>query len=312
VARKKGESGIFIGMLSVFVVLTGLGLSVISVQKTQNLQARAASFKPIPTSCQCTGPGKCKSIADSYRCTTSPGCVWTCPATMITPNGGEVWDRGKIYTVTWKQTIPSAWTHLTAYTLDASGSYTSQGAIDIYVDNTIGTHSYSWDIGKAGTPSMNMPDGNNYFAAVELYAADGKMIYSDKSNSAFTIRSPASPATMITPNGGEVWIRGTTYTVTWNLSLSWYWPAWAHIIAYTRDASGNYIPQGAIASYVSTSLGTHSYSWNVGQPGTPSMNFPDGNNYYASINLYDSSGNVIYRDMSNSAFTLRTPLTGTN
>jgi hypothetical protein len=105
---------------------------------------------------------------------------------MITPNGGEVWDRGGTYQITWNQTQKLASTALFLFTRGTTGD-TYLGAIDYYVSNVIGTNSYSWTIPAIGSPNTTPPDGSNVIISVGQYDSNGNRIVEDKSDSTFTV-----------------------------------------------------------------------------------------------------------------------------
>jgi hypothetical protein len=287
--------------------VVGLVFTVFLVAQPKNLNTSAAvpaSSPPISLTCSCGGSAACTKLTTSFNCISRSGCKWTCPQrptlTLLTPNGGEVWERGKTYQITWNQSSVATSTALALYTRSASGD-TYLGAIAYYVSNVIGKNSYSWTVPLPGSgPQTNPPDGSNIIISVAQFDSSGKRIVEDKRNSAFTIVTPKPK--ILTPNGGEVWERGKTYQITWNQSFA---STSTGLFLFTRGPSGDtYL--GAIAYWVSNVVGKNSYSWTIPMLGSNQTNPPDGSNIIVSVGQYDSSNKLIIEDKSDSTFTVVT------
>ena len=235
-------------------------------------------------------------VKQSQRITTSAAE----PLVLISPNGGESWQRGQTYQIRWRQTQKQASTSLFIYTRNGSTD-TYIGAIAYNVSNVLGTNAYSWTIPLPGSAASMPPDGSNIIVSVAQYNPSGKKMYEDKSNNPFTISTPKP--TLTSPNGGEIWQRGQTYQITWNQTIKL---ASKALLIYTRNTSGDtYI--GAIAYNVSNNVGSNSYSWTIPQLGGAQTTPPDGNNIIVSVGQYNSSGQLVAEDKSNSTFTITTP-----
>jgi len=307
-AKKKNSK--LVPIFSLIIIIAGLVVAAFLIRRPQNFKPQAAVSDPLAgvsavasgSSCQCTGStSACANFATQNKCTANKKCQWACPAqaTVTSPNGGEVWQRGKTYRITWNQTQAAGSTGLFLYTRGTGGD-TYLGAIAYYVSNKEGANYYDWTIGASGT--TNPPDGNNIIVAVGLYDSNASLISSDKSNNPFTIVSPtptpAPQATVLTPNGGEIWQRGTTHQITWNQTRA---AGSTGLFLYTRSSTGDtYL--GAIAYYVSNVAGTNTYAWTIGASGT--TNPPDGSNIVVAVGLYDSNGNLISSDKSDNPFTV--------
>lgn len=126
--------------------------------------------------------------SDGYFTINSP------TLTVTSPNGGEVWDRGTVRTITWSS---SCLTGLVAIDI-------INGSTNLQRYNVSNTGSYSWTIDPAIFPA-----GTSY--KVGLSALSGTVY--DYSNSVFTLQ-PAV-LTLTAPNGGESWPVGSTQRVTW-------------------------------------------------------------------------------------------------
>jgi 5-hydroxyisourate hydrolase-like protein (transthyretin family) len=126
---------------------------------------------------------------------------------VISPNGGESWQSGSTYTVSWTYggSLFSAPFNSIDIELLKGGTFNSVIATNVPVTNG----SYSWSI-----PGGQVP-GSDY--RVRLTYKFYSQI-SDSSNGNFTIAGCFSPAgiSVVTPNGGESWLRGISHTIQWS------------------------------------------------------------------------------------------------
>lgn len=118
--------------------------------------------------------------------------------TVTAPNGGESWQQGTNQTITW----------------DSSGYPGANVKIELYeggvlnstiVSSTANDGSYVWQISGSQTP------GND--CQIKITSTTNTW-YFDWSDNFFSIM-PASELTVISPNGGEVWLHGTVQTIVW-------------------------------------------------------------------------------------------------
>jgi len=124
--------------------------------------------------------------------------------TVTSPNGGETWGIGSQKTVMWSSTGSIANVSIDL-SLNGGSTYTVPLAV-----NQPNTGSF------VVNPVGNWPTQN---ARVRVYdALDITMI--DKSDADFTIQAISGPIEVLTPNGGEVWAKGTVQNITWNADAS--------------------------------------------------------------------------------------------
>ena len=119
--------------------------------------------------------------------------------TVTSPDGGESWQRGTSYNITW----------------NSFGYVGPEVRIDLYKDGsrnlkiistTSNDGSYIWNI-----PS-HQTIGSDYTIKI---ASTTMPSYYDFSNNNFSITG-LSHITVTSPNGGEIWQCGTSHKITWN------------------------------------------------------------------------------------------------
>jgi len=117
--------------------------------------------------------------------------------TVTAPNGGESITGGSTYTITWTYTGNIANVAL-AYSTDNGANWTT-------IDTVLNTGSYSWV-----TPNVSSTQ-----CLVRVRHATNSLV-SDQSNNVFSIGSfGAETATVLSPNGGEVYCIGRTAAISW-------------------------------------------------------------------------------------------------
>jgi len=160
-AKKKNSK--LVPIFSLIIIIAGLVVAAFLIRRPQNFKPQAAVSDPLAgvsavasgSSCQCTGStSACANFATQNKCTANKKCQWACPAqaTVTSPNGGEVWQRGKTYRITWNQTQAAGSTGLFLYTRGTGGD-TYLGAIAYYVSNKEGANYYDWTIGACAAAS---------------------------------------------------------------------------------------------------------------------------------------------------------------
>ena len=115
--------------------------------------------------------------------------------TVISPNGGEDWERGTTKTISWTSS-GSPGTYVKIELLKS-------GVASILNSSTQNDGSYNVAI-----PSTQ-PAGTDYRVRI---TSTSNPAYTDTSNNNFII---STGITVISPNGGEDWARGTTKTISW-------------------------------------------------------------------------------------------------
>ena len=129
--------------------------------------------------------------------------------TVTSPNGGETWQRGKTYPITWSYAgSPGS---SVSIVLLKGGTQVLTLASSTPIGSG-GSGSYSWKI-----PS-DKPMGKDYQVRIQ---STSKPTIKDTGNNYFSIvanTDSAGSITVTSPNGGETWQRGTSHTVTWDYS----------------------------------------------------------------------------------------------
>lgn len=116
---------------------------------------------------------------------------------ITSPNGGEVWLVGSSQTLTWTTQGTVSFIKL---------EYSTNGGVSY--PNTI-TASTS----NLGTYSWTVPDNVSGTVLVKVTdTTDAEAL--DASNASFRIRATI---TLTSPNGGQQWLVGNPYNITWNI-----------------------------------------------------------------------------------------------
>lgn len=103
---------------------------------------------------------------------------------------------------------------------------------------------------------------------------------------------PALSATVISPNGGEIWAANTTHTLTWNQS----WSTYTYLELIGNNGTVTPIGTLTLAQYVS---GTFTYSWTI------PASLPAGNYYKLRVRLVDTDTlDHTLSDLSDAPFTI--------
>ena len=135
------------------------------------------------------------------------------PLTLTAPNGGEIWNTGSTYLITWSQVNLAG----PASLMLLSGTDPASTTIMIAPSVPVVAGQFNWTI------PPNIPTGANYKVRINLATANGMMIW-DASDGPFTIQGGTNPPppqmsiTVVAPNGGEQWAAGSTQTIAWNFT----------------------------------------------------------------------------------------------
>lgn len=130
--------------------------------------------------------------------------------TVTSPNGGENLVWGNTYTIVWNDTGFSSNVSSPAYEVSL---YMQDGVrISGVIGNVEGNTSLSWATGSfltgAGGHLIGYGAGSYKIQVVRTDWADEW----DQSDNSFNIISPIN---VTSPNGGETWVVGNTYHITW-------------------------------------------------------------------------------------------------
>jgi len=181
------------------------------------------------------------SETDGYPSDVSDAVFSICSTITVTaPNGGEYWQTGTYYDITWTSTASVGNVRID-YSTDNGSSWS------FIVTSILNTGSYSWRV--YDTPSDQ--------CLMRVSETDGDP--SDVSDAVFSIVPPPD-ITVTSPNGGETWEVGSNYNITWT-----------HIgivgdvkIEYTTDNGTSW------STIAASTANDGSYSWTI--PETPSQN----------------------------------------
>ncbi len=216
---------------------------------------------------------------------------------VVSPNGGETLTVGQTYRITWANS-PT----INVVTL---GYSSGPGNLSWIANNIPNTGYYDWKVNVGNTT-------NTQFKINVIAYQTGVGSTQDYSDNYFTVKPAVTPTptltaslTLITPNGGEIWKRGSAYKITWTQPTQ---AGSTGLFLYTRNLSGTDSYLGAIAYYVSNLVGQNTYSWTIPSTGGSATTPPDGNNIIIEVCQYDASGNRIVCDKSNSPFTVTSSL----
>ena len=238
-------------------------------------------------SVQSTSQTAIKDISSNYFTLTSGSTISTTTTPSITvtsPAGGETWTRGTTKTITWSYTGSPGST----VDIDLLKGGLKVGTIaDSVPIGSGGKGSYSWPITSTATATT----GDDYKVSVQ---STSQPAIKDTSTGYFTIvfgtttsGTTAPSITVTSPNGGEVWYKYTTRTITWSYTGS----AGSTV---DIDLIKGGLKVGTIADSIPIgSSGKGSYSWFVGS------NWLSDNDYKISV---QSTSQPTIKDMNNANF----------
>ncbi|MFN8005666.1 MAG: BACON domain-containing carbohydrate-binding protein [Terriglobia bacterium] len=188
--------------------------------------------------------------------------------TVVSPNGGEIWMAGSSHNITWSTTGTSTDIKI-EYSTDSGLTYST------IVASTPNSGSYSWEV--PNTPSANI--------VIRISEAHGGIW--DTSDRNFTIATSGSDTptlSVLSPNGGEIWLAGSSHNITWSTTGT----VGSVKIEYSTDSGLTY------STIVATTANSGSYSWII--PTTPSTT--------VKVRISDVGATV--SDTSNANFTIIT------
>ncbi len=197
------------------------------------------------------------SVSDVSNATFTISVVKT--ITVTSPNGGESWAAGSIHNITWNYTGSIASVNID-YSIDYGSNWSS------VVAALANNGSYSWV-----TPTISSTD-----CLVRVSNAADSDDY-DISDSSFSI-TVTPTITVISPNGGEQWQRGTTQTIMWASSNVDYVK-----IQLLKGTSVN------LTITSSTPADNGSYSWTIPASQAAATNYKIRITSTASSSVTDSS-----------------------
>lgn len=222
-----------------------------------------------------TGTNVC-DMTDSYF-KVVPGTSDS-PITVISPNGGEVFEKGKKYNISWTTKVSSNVSEVQIGLVDTRVIADTDVREMTIAQKIPNTGSYSWTVPNSfGNLSYGKVDGKNYQIIVYPYNAG----QGDSSDANFTITTSAQPyITIGSPNGGETWTRGTNQLIQWkytdpnrgtcNTPGVYCTPEAPKLYDVKLLPNSQSCPVGMACAAVimpytiATNVSANSYNWNVG------------------------------------------------
>lgn len=184
--------------------------------------------------------------------------------TVVSPNGGEIWQYGTTHMILWDYTICSN----VRIELWKAGAYYS-----LITASTPCTGSFPWAI------TNSIPAGNDYkikILSVNSNSGTTNIVF-DYSDADFTIGYNSQCITVLVPNGGEMWIRTHTYTISW-------------IDCVAEPVRIELWKSGVYYTLIANSTTGSSSTWTI--PAT----IPSGNDYKIKIIGITNSSNYDFSD----------------
>jgi len=124
--------------------------------------------------------------------------------TVTSPNGGENWQIGQTYPITWN------FTNLTGTVRIELVSPAMTPIANIIAEAPIADGVYFWTIPNSIFPA-------SFYRIHIVWNSNLTVYFGDVSDSEFTISAGGvvPSVTVLQPNGGEVWMKGRTYHIRW-------------------------------------------------------------------------------------------------
>ncbi|HOY84028.1 MAG TPA: Ser-Thr-rich GPI-anchored membrane family protein [Candidatus Syntrophosphaera sp.] len=195
--------------------------------------------------------------------------------TVIAPNGGESWQQNNAYVIQWTFSMLTG-----NVKIDLIRGTSSATVLAISASTNVDAGSYNWTIPTSLTPADNYK--------IRITSLSDLSVY-DTSNNYFTINPPPS-INVLSPNGGEAWLNGSTYAIAWSyLTLT------GNVKIELLQGPGT-TPLATIIS--STPVNTGIFNWTIPYAIEP------GANYRVKVtSLVNSS----VSDISDNYFSIDTP-----
>ncbi|MEJ2196923.1 MAG: Ser-Thr-rich GPI-anchored membrane family protein, partial [Ignavibacteriaceae bacterium] len=125
--------------------------------------------------------------------------IQTSGITVTSPNGGEIFDIGNSYDITWNDNISGT----VKIDLFKAGAF-----VQTIVDPTPSDGTYNWTV-----PSVT--EASDYTIVI---TSNSMGTIADTSDASFTIQT--SVITVTSPNGGEIFDIGNSYDITWTDNIA--------------------------------------------------------------------------------------------
>jgi|GEM_PF-1351574 len=186
--------------------------------------------------------------------------------TITSPNGGENLDGCVAHTIAWTA-VGTSTSFSIDYSIDNGANWTSVAS---FFNSTTGT--FSWVV----------PNVTSSNSLVRVYDSNDPTTV-DVSDAVFSINGPL---TLLTPNGGENWVAGTTQTISWAASGT----SNQYRLEYSVDNGATWT---TIVSNYNGVSGT--YPWTIPNVSSPTaiVRITDINNAPCTSDLSDAVFNLI-------------------
>jgi len=202
--------------------------------------------------------------------------------TVLSPNGGEVWQTGTEQTITWAYQNLEGEVEISL--IQANGTQ----AIMVAPAVPIETGSFVWNI------PVTFPTG--MYKVHVMWLSTLTVYFGDLSDNFFTIEGTTPPPppppqqlTIISPNGGETWQAGTMHPILWNYNGN------GGNVMLKLMGADNTTPPLIIAHSIPAAAGV--FDWLI------PPNISPGPNYLVQIILLNNTGEYI-QDISDGPFTI--------
>lgn len=201
--------------------------------------------------------------------------------TVLSPNGGEIWQPGSTYPITWTSQGLEGQVRITV--VQANGVQDIQIATEVPIESGV----FNWTI------PATFPTGNGFKVHV-MWLSLLAVYFGDLSDGVFTIANPNPPPpiplSIISPNGGENWQTGTLHPILWTA------PNMVGNIDLMLFNGMN--SNAGIPIVTGVPVGAGVFNWNI------PANLIASNNYYVRISSADPSTGVFATDFSDAPFTI--------
>lgn len=152
--------------------------------------------------------------------------------TVITPNGGENWIMGCPYLIQWVTTNPTA-VKIDLYKVTSANLTFCMTICNMVPANM---NNFTW------SPPTTLQPGNIYRVKISSLSNTAGFDFSDNN---FAINTGS--ITVISPNGGEIWYKGSTHQILWTDNICsdvrielWKGGVFHSVIAAFTPSSGSF------------------------------------------------------------------------
>jgi hypothetical protein len=203
--------------------------------------------------------------------------------TVLSSNGGEIFDTSSTYTIEWEAATQAVKFKL-FYSVDKGVTWNKLHA-QPYVTGS----SYDWMV-------QPVPTHNERKCLLKIIGYDekNKKVGSDRSDAPFTIVIVELTA----PNGGDPLVSGSTVDITWRKNKTWL-TVTKVVLSYTTNGGVTWKPIATLKEGDHNTPGDYTHSWTV-----PSVGTIPKTKCKVKVFLKDADGNTLRWDTSDAYFTI--------